>query len=288
MSTLGTDQAPTRSVTTVRGWVSAHRLTTYVVLAYVLSWAYWVPLALGSRSVETGVGWPTQVPGLAGPAISAVIVTAVASGRAGLAGLWQRVTRWRVGRWWLSVPAILAAGALGLALVASATDTGALTRYNGITAGVGPLATIVLVLVLNGFGEETGWRGFLADDLLHRHSLTVTSVLVALVWAPWHTPLFFFQSSFDDFTLAAVVGWAIGLTAGSVVLTWLYRGSSHSILLVAVWHTAFNFTSATPAAAGTVAAITSTLVMLAAVVIIVVDRRKREPAASSGLTPDEP
>ncbi|MGA7689780.1 MAG: type II CAAX endopeptidase family protein [Jiangellales bacterium] len=287
MSTLRGDQARTRSVPMVRGWVSDHRLTSYVVLAYVLSWAYWVPLVLGSRSVDTGVGWPSQMPGLAGPAISALVVTAVIGGRAGLAGLWQRLTRWRVGWWWLSVPAVLTAGALGLALVRGATDTGALTGYNGISAGVGPVATIVLVLVLNGFGEETGWRGFLADDLLRRHSLTVTALLVALVWAPWHAPLFFFQSTFSDFSLAAVVGWAIGLTAGSVVLTWLYRGASRSILLVAVWHTAFNFTSATPAAAGTVAAITSTLVMLAAVVIIVADQRKPEPAALSSPTPDE-
>jgi len=94
------------------------------------------------------------------------------------------------------------------------------------------------------------------------------------VWAPWHAPLFFFQSSFNDFTLARTVGWGIGLIAGSVVLTWLYRGAARSILLVAAWHTAFNFTSATSAAAGTVAAITSTLVMVAAVVIIIADWRR--------------
>ncbi len=134
------------------------------------------------------------------------------------------------------------------------------------------------MFVVNGVGEETGWRGFIADRLLRRHSLTVTALLVALVWAPWHAPLYFFSGTFKAFAIAQTVGWAIGLTAGSIVLTWLYRGSGASILLVAVWHTAFNFTSATPAADGSVAAISSTVVMVAAVAILIGDplsRRRR-------------
>ncbi len=278
MNAVDTDKPLTRSPSTVRGWVAAHPLAAYVVLAYVLSWAYWVPLALGSRTVETGVGWPSQMPGLAGPALSAVIVTALVGGRAGVSDLWQRLTRWRVGWWWLSVPAVLAAGGIGFVISGGVAATGDLTAYNGISAGIGPLATIAVVLVLNGFGEETGWRGFLADGLLRRHSLTVTSLLVALVWAPWHAPLFFFLSSFQDFNPAQLVGWVIGLTAGSFVLTWLYRGAAHSILLIAVWHTAYNFTAATTAATGAVAAISSTVVMIAAVAIVIADWRGRHAA----------
>jgi len=131
MNAADTDQPSTQSRSRARGWVAAHPLAAYVVLTYVLSWAYWVPLALGSRTVETGVGWPSQMPGLAGPAISAVIVAALVGGRAGLAGLWQRLTRWRVGWWWLSVLVVLAAGAIGLAMVSGVADTADLTRYNG-------------------------------------------------------------------------------------------------------------------------------------------------------------
>jgi uncharacterized membrane protein YdjX (TVP38/TMEM64 family) len=63
----------------------------------------------------------------------------------------------------------------------------------------------------------------------------------------------------------------IGLIAGSFVLSWLYRGSGSSILLVSVWHTAFNFTSATAARSGAVAAITSTPVMMAASAVVITD-----------------
>ena len=90
--------------------------------------------------------------------------------------------------------------------------------------------------------------------------------------------MFWVVESFRSFGPAAIVGWAVGLTAGSVVLTYLYRGSGNSILLVAAWHTAFNLTSATKATSGLVAAISSTAVMIAAIVIAVIwltsDRRR--------------
>lgn len=259
----------------MRKWFAVHPLAAYLAIAYAVSWVSWLPLALGAQTVEAGVGWPSHMPGLAGPAISTVIVTIFVGGKAGLSELWQRLTTWRFGWWWLSVVAILLAGAIALTIVGGSARTRDLTMYNGISASIGPLATILLVFLLNGVGEEVGWRGFMADRLLRRHSLTATALLVALAWAPWHAPVFFVVGSFKTFTIAELVGWAIGLTAGSFVLTWLYLYSGRSLLLVAVWHTAFNFTSgATPAGAGLVAAVTSSIVMAAALAIIVADWRR--------------
>jgi membrane protease YdiL (CAAX protease family) len=256
----------------IRRWVGRHPFPVFITLAYTLSWAYWIPLALGDDTVRAGIGWPTQMPGLLGPAVAAVIVTALANGTAGLADLWARIARWRVGWWWLSVLVILLAGAISIVATDSLGETDDLTLYSGISAGIGAPATIIVALVVNGLGEEVGWRGFLADRLLRQHTLTVTALIVALVWAPWHMPLFFLMSSFQRFSPGEVVGWILGITAGSFVLAWLYRGSGASILLVAVWHLAFNLTAATEAGDGAVAAVTSTLVMVAVVVIIVNDR----------------
>lgn len=192
-----------------------------------------------------------------------------------MVGRLTAATPWRVGWWWAAVVLTLLVGAIAIAVSGGSEAAADLTRYNGISDAFGPLGVLAIVFVLNGVGEEVGWRGFLADRLLNRHSLTVTALLVALAWAPWHAPLFLFLSSFEGFTMAQAVGWALGLTAGSFLLTWLYRGAHRSILLVAVWHTAFNFTSATSAGQGTAAAFTSTAVMIAAVVILVADQRAR-------------
>jgi membrane protease YdiL (CAAX protease family) len=256
----------------VRAAISRHPVWTYVVLAYALSWSWWVPMAVRGDVVRPGVGWPTHLPGLAGPAVAAVVVTAFIDGRPGLADLWARVTRWRVGwSWWLLVLGTAALALLGV-LVAAVTGERIPTlaefaSYSGI-GRIGLAGMVVLAFVVNGVGEETGWRGFAADRLLREHSLTRTSFLVAAVWVGWHVPLFWVSSSFRDFGPAQTAGWAIGLTAGSVVLTWIYRKTGRSILLVAALHTAFNLASATEATGFVVGAIASAVVIFGAVSIL--------------------
>ena len=236
----------------------------FVALAYALSWSWWLPLVVSGTVVEPGEGWPTHLPGLMGPAFAAIVVTAFTGRRAGLADLGSRVVRWRVGWVWFAL--IAATGALALLPMVSRGDAVDVLTYSGApTAGI---ATVLYALVVNGFGEEIGWRGFLADRLLRSHSRGRTAVIVWAVWAPWHLPLFWVVGNFRDLGVGGTVGWVIGIGFGSLFLTWLYQSASSSILVVALWHTAYNFATATEAASGTSAAIASSAVVVAGIVIL--------------------
>ena len=222
--------------------------------------------------VRAGVGWPTHLPGLAGPALSAVIVTTLADGRTDLADLGARLTRWRVGwGWWGLVVGTAALALLGVVvpLVTGGRVPAAdeFARYSGI-GPLGLAGVVVVAFLVNGLGEETGWRGFAVERLLVRFDLRTTALIVAPMWALWHLPLFWIDESFRAFGPFGIVGWAVGLTAGSLVLAWMYRGSWHSIPIVAGWHTAFNLTSATTATGDVVAPVTSTIVIVAAVWVL--------------------
>jgi len=157
-----------------------------------------------------------------------------------------------------------------------------LSTYSG--AAVMPwFALVPVVLVVNGFGEEIGWRGFLVDRLAPRMGLVRTSLLVAAVWATWHLPLFWVSESFASFGLPGTLGWVTSLTAGSVVLAWMYLASGRSIWLVALWHTAFNLVTATTAGGGRAAPVVSAAVIAAAVVIVTrtpANRRRRRTTSS--------
>lgn len=128
---------------------------------------------------------------------------------------------------------------------------------------------LVIVLVCNGVGEEAGWRGFLTPRLLESRGPLITSLIVAAIWFAWHAPLFWVIESYRNMGLAIVPMMALGLISGSIVLTWLYLQSGGGIWIVALWHVALNFGSATTAGRGLPGAVIWVGVLVWAIFIVV-------------------
>ena len=74
------------------------------------------------------------------------------------------------------------------------------------------------------------------------------------------------------------LGWFVGLLAGSLVLTYLYREGHRSVLLVASWHTAFNLVSGTKATGVVVGTLSSVLVICWALWVVRRERVSRRGA----------
>jgi hypothetical protein len=100
----------------------------------------------------------------------------------------------------------------------------------------GVLGFFAFNLVFYGFGEETGWRGFVLPRLQQRHGKLTAATLLTFFWAIWHIPLFFYRPGYTSMGLAGVAGWIISLWTGSLLLSWLYNGTRGNILVVSIFH----------------------------------------------------
>ncbi len=89
-------------------------------------------------------------------------------------------------------------------------------------------------------GEEIGWRGFALPRLSDRMGLPAASVVLGVLWAAWHIPLFF-STAGDTYGQSFPV-YLVGVTALSVVLAWLYWRSGGSLILTMFAHAAINNT----------------------------------------------
>lgn len=254
---------------------STKSLIWFVGLAYALAWAWSLPLAITGVTVEQGQGWPTHVPSLVAPLLAAFAVVGFTEGRAGLADLVRRMGRWRFSSvWWLVVVSPVVALGLTLAGMAVAgQDLPSLSdfaRFGGLPV-YGVVQTFLLVFVLNGLGEETGWRGFLQDCLQRRFNPLSSTLIVAAVWAVWHTPFFVILSTYAGFTAMTLVMFPLGLASGAIVLTWLYNGTGRSILAAALWHTFYNMAVATAGATDLIQGVVTAVVMVAALMLVIAD-----------------
>jgi CAAX protease family protein len=202
----------------VAGLVRRHPVTGFFVLAYALSWSWWLPIASTGGIVRPGDPWPTHFPGLLGPLAAAFAVTALVDGRSGMRALATRMLRWR-GGWRTLLLVCSPLIVLALAVPVAAVVDGHWPVWTDFLrmSGVAPIVPIFILylLFINGFGEETGWRGFAQERLQARHGTVRVTLLVTLGWAGWHLPLFVILASYQDFHPAVLSGFLLGLAAGS-------------------------------------------------------------------------
>jgi membrane protease YdiL (CAAX protease family) len=246
-------------------------LAVYFIVAYAISWGIGIPLALAHQGMAPNMlpPWFHYFVGY-GPMISAVVVTWATRGQRGVKALWDRLTNLRVGGiWWVIALSPLIIGlvvTLGMNLVGGSDITFAQLGEVHFLPPLG-IGALFLWLFTFGIGEEIGWRGFAMPRLQKDHNALAATSILAVLWALWHLPQFFYL--FDP---SIAIAWAIGLFAGAIVFTWLLNSTGGSILVVAVWHGCFNYVSASSAGNGVLAAVVSTIVMVWAVVVVLLYR----------------
>jgi uncharacterized protein len=218
-------------------------LLKFFGLTFALSWICFISAVFMVRephapaiSAFAGV---IALLGVFGPAIVALALTAREEQGAGLTALLRRVVYWQVSwRWYAFAILYMAVIKFAAAFVARLI-TGSWPPFGHV-----PLILIVLAIVVSTpvqSGEEIGWRGYALPRMTARMGFAGASVLLGVIWALWHLPLFFLRGS-DTYGQSFPI-WALDVTALSVAIAWLYFRTNGSLLLTMLMHSAINQTS---------------------------------------------
>ena len=264
-----------------QGLVHQYPVVVFFLIAYAFSWTIGGLLIAdyqGALSVPGALHYVSAF----GPMVAAIVVTALISGRPGLLDLWRRGMRADVGwRWWLigvGTPVALGVAAIVVFWLSNGVlpDLALFGEVDYLGA-IGALAALALWIATYGFGEEVGWRGF-AFPRMESGGWMQAAVMIGVLWGLWHLPYFFYKANFIALGIGGFAGYLISITMGSILLSWMYRGSGRSILVVALWHGLFDFVSASPIAEGVGNTLISSVVIVWVIVILWLARRDRASA----------
>lgn len=215
----------------------------FFALTFLVTWAFFIAAVLKSRGLAPGAlpGPVIQALVLLGaitPSLVALGLTLRREGGAGVHALLGRIARWRVApRWYAFAIGFMAAAKLAAAAV-HRLATGAWPAF-AFEGWVLMLAAL-LISTWAQAGEEIGWRGFALPRLAARFGLGPASLVLGVIWALWHLPLFYLHGA-DTFGQSFVV-YTLQVTAISVAMAWLYWKTGGSLLLVMLMHAAINNT----------------------------------------------
>ena len=206
---------------------------------------FWGPLALfqiptiSFVSDVTGPAWAIALFMINGfvPSLVAVFLTGLREGRPGLKRLGKRGIQFKIGiRWYLIMIALVGLAGLGQILIIRAL--GYTFDFNLFLAQAG---SILPLIIIGPISEEFGWRGYALDRLQTRWSPLISSILIGVAWGLWHGPLFLMVGTSQHELGMPFVGFVCGLTALSILFTWLHNNTNGSIWTAIFFHWIYTY-----------------------------------------------
>jgi uncharacterized protein len=214
----------------------------FVLIAFVFTWVFWLLAILEARGLISSLPVPALFLGAFGPMVAAVVLTAQEGGRAGLRSLLSRVVRWRVAPFWYGVALL---GPIVLQLLAMALNVLLGGPLPDPLAMVGTLPTVLVIsvymLIQVGIGEEIGWRGYALPKLQTGYSALISSLIVGVLWALWHLPLFFNPAT--GYYITPFWVFLVFLLPFAILYTWIFNSTGGSVLMVMILHAVVNASS---------------------------------------------
>jgi uncharacterized protein len=212
----------------------------FFLWTFLWSWAFWaIPLMttrgwVGNATLK-GLRVPLLVIGAYGPFVAAF---ALSLREKSAWALFKRAFRWRI-------PPLVLLSALFLSPVLAGAAIWIQSLLGGPAFATrtswSHVSGLILQLFFFGgsFNEEFGWA-FAIDRIQPRLGFLKGSLLLGVVWAFWHLPLFFMPTQ----SQSHMPFWTFLITCCSLRLLYVraYNESRQSILVSLLFHTSVNFT----------------------------------------------
>lgn len=102
-------------------------------------------------------------------------------------------------------------------------------------------ASFLFSITTGPTGEESGWRGYVRPYLNARHRFFVASILQGVIWAFWHTVLWFVDSDFMGLQMIPYVLANVIVMSGLCFIMNFFMEKHDNLIYGILIHFCFNF-----------------------------------------------
>lgn len=217
----------------MKTFITKYPVAVFIGLTFFITFpvAFLLSIVFGHKNAF--LNYIPQVVGPYGPALSALMVTGVTLGSAGVIQLLRKLKPIGKHIWWYILLPLAGIIITSCAFIAGGVPAGKIVMI--ICENPGPLALMFLVVTLKvGIGEELGWRGWLLPKLIKDQKPIKATLLVFVVWAVWHLQYF-------SKTWQILIPFLVLIFSLAFLFTWIWHKVNGDIFLIAIAHASVDF-----------------------------------------------
>jgi membrane protease YdiL (CAAX protease family) len=215
-----------------QGFLQRYPIIPFVILAYVLPLPIML-LRFMDLPFEPLIIYASWTPNIA----AFLVLRFILRERGGIKKLISGWGKWRVRFGWY----VAALSPLFVSFLVAAIFLvhGSEPRFPEQSVALPLVISLVLSTITGAMGEELGWRGFLLPRLQQRLGALSSSLIVGVVWALWHLPLWFLPGyGWDEIPYLA---FALVAISTSVLMTWVLNNTDGSLVMASIIHLMMNY-----------------------------------------------
>lgn len=222
----------------------------YFGLTFAWTWAFWFLAASLDIGMDTAAGIIMLFLGVLGPMVTGITFTYPTQDKAGQRDYWLRIVDVRRINWrwylviFLSIPFLNIVAALVDGFLDGSGATWGEALQNFTTQPFGIVLSILFASLIPLI-EELGWRGYVLDRMQAKWNALTSSLILGVVWALWHLPLFFIKDTYQSnlgVWSPAIWLFMVSIIPLTIVMTWVYNNTQRSTLAAILLHSMVNFT----------------------------------------------
>ena len=212
----------------------------FFAVTFVFSWSLWaLAIILGSGSsqdlvyMSSGIVMPLMLIGAFGPAVGAFVSLRSIEGKGAIKNYCKKFLSlkfgWKV--WFLMF--LILGGSYFISWIIP--ELFGEKRIPSFLPNFYIFPIYLLLMIFFGGGqEEIGWRGYILPYLEKRYGLIIGSLILGIIWAIWHIPLWFIPGTSQAYMNFMVFAF---MTIGySYIFSWVREASGERLLSGLVIH----------------------------------------------------
>lgn len=212
----------------------------FFIVTFVFSWLFWALAIFFGRGssndvvyTSSGIVMPLMVIGAFGPAIGAFVSLHSIEGKGTIKNYCKKFLSLKFGwKVWLLMFLILGGTYFISWIIPEFLGE---ARIPSFLPNLYIFPIYLLLMIFFGGGqEEIGWRGYILPYLEKRYGLIIGSLILGIIWAFWHIPLWFIPGTSQAYmNFIAFTFMTIGF---SYIFSWIREASGNRLLSGLVVH----------------------------------------------------